>query len=175
MGIVKNIKFGMRTKIFFCSATMRDNGNRSADICLVRQLGWQGIIFYTWILYGCSPADLPLKNCWAVQLGANQVVMITELVQKDSKSWTECRCCSIYIRHDAAGLDDSLSVTVRISVTVTGNEHPKSSTLFISVSSTTNDDCIIDADIVGVPSGVPERLKRKIAPLKWNLSNFFTR
>ena len=55
-------------------------------------------------------------------------------------------------------------------MTVTGSDDPKSSTLFISVSSTTNDDCIIDADIVGVPSGVPERLKRKIAPFKMELA-----
>ena len=37
MGIVKARKLGLRSKIFLFSKTEQDNGNRSADICLVMQ------------------------------------------------------------------------------------------------------------------------------------------
>ena len=37
MGIVKARKLGVRSKIFLFSKTVKDDGNRSADICLVMQ------------------------------------------------------------------------------------------------------------------------------------------
>jgi hypothetical protein len=43
-------------------------------------------------------------------------------------------------------------------VTVTGRVVPYNSTLWFSVSSKTNEDCIIDPDMFWVPMGVPERL-----------------
>ena len=38
MGIVKARKLGVRLKIFLCSKTVKDYGNRLADICLVMQV-----------------------------------------------------------------------------------------------------------------------------------------
>ena len=61
MGIVNNRKFGERWKIIFCSKTVQDYGNKSADICQVMQA--VGLV-------GQSLSMCILRSLWSIELKA---------------------------------------------------------------------------------------------------------
>ena len=55
MGIVKARKLGEKSKIFLLSKMVRDNGDRSADICLVMEAVGQA---------GHSPSRCIIRSLW---------------------------------------------------------------------------------------------------------------